>query len=43
MLRALVKNLVKESFDITFMENEKNIKILIVFFFFSFAIKTFFN
>ena len=24
MLRALVKNLVKESFDITFMGNEKN-------------------
>ena len=40
-LRALVKNQVKESFDITFMENEKNIKILIVFFFF-FCHKNFF-
>ena len=24
VLRALVKNLIKESFDITFMRNEKN-------------------
>ena len=39
--RVLVKNQIKESFDITFMRNEKscqNIKI-----FFSFLIKTFFN
>ena len=40
-LRALIKNLVKESFDITFMRNEKSIKTLIDFF--SFPIKTFFN
>ena len=33
-LRALIKNPVKESFDITFMGNEKAGKILIVFFFF---------
>ena len=32
-LRTLVKNPVKESFDITFMGNEKAVKILIVFFF----------
>ena len=32
-LRALVKNPVKENFNITFMENEKAVKILIVFFF----------
>ena len=40
-LKTLVKNLVKESFDITFMRNEKSIKTLIDFF--SFPIKTFFN
>ena len=40
-LRALVKNLIKESFDITFMINEKAVKTLIAFF--SFPIKTFFN
>jgi len=40
-LRALVKNPVKKSFDIIFMENEKVIKILIAFI--SFPIKTFFN
>ena len=31
-LKTLVKNLVKESFDITFMRNEKSIKTLIDFF-----------
>ena len=40
-LRALVKNLIKKSFDITFMINEKAVKTLIAFF--SFPIKTFFN
>ena len=41
-LRILVKNLIKESFDITFMGNEKkNVKTLIAFF--SFPIKIFFN
>ena len=39
-LRALVKNPVKENFDITFIGNEKTVKTLIVFFF---SIKTFFN
>ena len=39
-LRALVKNPVKESFDITFMENEKSCKNVNCFFF---LIKTFFN
>ena len=34
-LKTLVKNLVKESFDITFMRNKKSIKTLIDFFFFS--------
>ena len=39
-LRALVKNSIKEIFDITFMENEKkNVKTLIFFF----PIKTFLN
>ena len=40
VFRTLIKNPVKESFDITFMGNEKAVKILIVFFF---SIKTFFN
>ena len=41
-LRILVKNLIKESFDITFMGNEKkNVKTLIAFF--SSPIKIFFN
>ena len=40
-LKTLVKNLVKESFDITFIGNEKSVKTLIDFF--SFLIKTFFN
>ena len=31
-LRALVKNPIKENFNITFMGNEKAVKILIVFF-----------
>ena len=42
ILRALVKNPVKESFDITFMENEKSCQNINCFFF-SFHIKTFFN
>ena len=33
-LRVLVKNSVKENFDITFMENEKAVKTLVFFFFF---------
>ena len=33
-LRALVKNQVKESFDITFMENKKNYQNINCFFFF---------
>ena len=33
-LRVLVKNLVKESFDITFMENEKSRQNINFFFFF---------
>ena len=41
VLRALVKYPIKENFDITFMKNEKNVKTLIVFFFF--PIKTLFN
>ena len=40
-LRTLVKNPVKESFDITFMENEKSCQHINCFF--SFPIKTFFN
>ena len=36
--RALVKNPFKESFDITFMENEKNYQNIN--YFFSFPIKT---
>ena len=32
-LRALVKNPVKESFDITFMENEKRCQNINIFFF----------
>ena len=40
-LKTLIKNPVKESFDITFMGNEKSVKTLIDFF--SFPIKTFFN
>ena len=39
-LRALVNNQFLESFDTTFMENEKTVKRLIVFYFF---IKTFFK
>ena len=42
-LRALVKNSVKENFDITFMGNEKSRKNINCFFFFSFLIKTFFK
>ena len=41
-LRALINNSFYESFDTTFMENEKIVKILITFFF-SFPIKTFFK
>ena len=41
-LRALVKNLIKENFDIIFMGNEKNCQNINCFFF-SFIIKTFFN
>ena len=41
VLKTLVKNPVKGSFDITFMGNEISVKILIDFF--SFPIKTFFN
>ena len=40
-LRALVKNLVKKSFDITFIGNEKNYQNIN--YFFSFPIKIFFN
>ena len=40
-LRALVKNPIKENFDITFMGNEKNCQNNNCFFFF--LIKTFFN
>ena len=40
-LRALVKNLIKESFDTIFMGNEKNCQNIN--FFFLFPIKTFFN
>ena len=39
-LKALVKNSVKESFNITFMENEKSCQNINCFFF---LIKTFFN
>ena len=35
-LRALVKNLVKESFNIIFMENEKNCQNINCFLFFSY-------
>ena len=41
-LRTLIKNPVKESFDIIFMENEKSCQNINCFFFF-FPIKTFFN
>ena len=41
LLKALVKNPVKESFDIIFMRNEKNCQNINCFF--SFPIKTFFN
>ena len=41
-LRILVKNPVKESFDITFMGNEKSCQNINSFFF-PFPIKTFFN
>ena len=40
-LRVLVKNLVKENFDITFMKNEKSYQNINCFF--SFSIKIFFN
>ena len=42
VLKILVKNPVKENFDITFIEMKNAIKTLIVFFS-SFLIKTFFN
>ena len=42
VLRALIKNSIKESFDITFIGNEK-ICQNINYFFFSFPIKIFFN
>ena len=46
VLKALFKNPIKESFDITFMENErkkkKTVKTLIAFFFFFFFYKNFF-
>ena len=42
-LKALVKNLVKENFDITFMGNEKSYLNINCFFFVFFPIKTFFN
>ena len=32
VLRALIKNSIKESFDITFMKNKKFVKTLITFF-----------
>ena len=32
VLRALIKNPIKESFDITFIKNKKFVKILITFF-----------
>ena len=32
-LKTLVKNLVKENYDITFMKNEKNYQKIIKFFF----------
>ena len=41
-LRALVKNPVKKSFDITFMGNEKSCQNINLFIF-SFPIKTLFN
>ena len=41
LLKALVKNPVKESFDIIFMRNEKHCQNINCFF--SFPIKTFFN
>ena len=37
--KVLVKNLIKENFDITFMENEKNYQDINYFF----SIKIFFN
>ena len=42
ILKALVKSPVKESFDITFIGNEKNCQN-INYFFYYFPIKTFFN
>ena len=42
-LRALIKNPVKESFDITFTRNEKSCQNIKFFFFFPFPMKTFFN
>ena len=41
VLSVLVKNLIKENFDITFMGNEKSCQNINFFFFF--LIKTFFN
>ena len=41
VLRVLIKNSIKESFDITFIENEKSCQNIN--FFFSFPIKTFFK
>ena len=41
-LRALIKNPIKESFDITFIRNEKSCQNINCFFF-SFLIKNFFN
>ena len=41
-LKALVKNSIKEIFDIIFMGNEKNYQNINCFFF-SFSIKFFFN
>ena len=35
VLKALIKNSIKESFDIIFMKNKKFVKTLITFFFFS--------
>ena len=40
-LKTLVKNLIKESFDIIFMENEKSYQNINCFF--SFSIKIFYN
>ena len=42
VLRTLIKNPIKESFDITFMKNKKFVKTLITFFYY-FLIKTIFD